>query len=384
MKLIYWVILLIVIFGIILMYFIANKILTPNNIENYLVGGNINNKKGACDLVGNKHAGHGGSEAIILITKNKPKHVYKIFPNFTNELWNNPKEVAKNHLREFDTEINIYKKLTTDLVDIGITPHIVKYLDDFYCEDSQQFFNDCPKSYLKFLKSKNTETHCENYYRSHPVKALQKKCKILELEYCDYSGSEFLMGIIKLPIKDIRRALDIFIFQILITIQLIKVKYPHFSHNDLFIRNILGQKITKKTFDYEYNGIKYRVEAERFNPKINDFGLSNLNKKYKQTNVLIDSDYKDIYLFILDIYHIIVDQAWYNKKLINRKKFELIREYFNSFFDINKIEEFTENHPWQMYWNWNQTLDPDFVKAINAKHPDWLLKNYFNIFAIYN
>lgn len=368
------------------MYLIINRILTSDNIEDYIVGGNKNNKKRSCDLVGKKRAGNGGSEAIILITSDKniknKKRVYKIFPNFTNELWSNPKEAAKNNLYTFNTEINICKKLTTELVETGITPHIVKYLGDSYCENPHQFFSDCPKSYIKYLKSKNNEIHCENYYRSHPIKALQKKCKIVELEYCDYSSAEFLMDIIKLPIREIRQALDIFIFQIIITVQLIKAKYPHFSHNDLFIRNILGQKITNKTFDYEYDGIKYRVEASRFNPKINDFGLSNLSEKYKQTHKLIDSDYKDIYLFILDVYHTIADQAWYNKKLINKKKFELIREYFNSFFDINKIEEFTENHPSQMYWNWNQTLDPEFVKVIKIKHPNWLLKNYFNKFII--
>jgi len=366
------------------MYFIVNRVLTPDHIENYLVGGN--NKK-VCNLVGKKHAGHGGSEAIILITGSKPKRVYKIFPNFTYKLWGNPKEATKYNLQAFATEINICKKLTSELVDTGITPHIVRYLGDSYCEDPQQFFNDCPKSYTKFLKSKNNEIHCENYYRSHPIKALQKKCKIVELEYCDYSAAEFIGDIIKLPIRDIKRALDVFIFQIIITVQLIKVKYPQFSHNDLFIRNILGQKITNKRFDYEYDGIKYRVEAHKFNPKINDFGLSNLSEKYKQTTILVDNDYKDIYLFILDIYHNISDRFWYNqkardKKIMNKKKFKSIRDYFNTFFDINKIEEFTEKHPRQMYWNWNQTLDPEFVKIIKVKHPDWLLKNYFNIFAV--
>lgn len=77
-------------------------------------------------------------------------------------------------------------------------------------------------------------------------------------------------------------------------------------------------------------------------------------------------------------YHTITDRFWYNEKLINDKKYKAIREYFKTYFDVDKVDEFTKKNMMHMYWNWNQTLDPEFVKVLKIKHPDWLIENYFN------
>jgi len=156
-----------------------------------------------------------------------------------------------------------------------------------------------------------------------------------------------------------------------------------FLHSGLSLVNVLGDKIPEnktgkpKYFNYTYRGTKYQVPAEKFNPKINDFDGTDFGEENSKIYKNMNTDYKDLYPFIFEVYRSITDKFWYREKLISDEKHALIKNYFNAYFDIDKVTKFTRNNLVDMYWNWNQTLDPEFVKTIGLKHPDWLLKNYF-------
>ena len=191
MKLIYWVILFIVLASIILAYFIMRKYLLDNNTvsvgDEFLGGAKKPNKKSSkksnkkvikkmsCDLVGTKLAGNGGSETIILVTNDKK--VYKIFPNFTYKTNTDEKEIADYHLEKYDKEIKACRRLTEEFLDTKLTPHIVRYIGEFYCDDPQKLFDDCPKPYANYLDTAKNKTHCGHYYEQHPVRTLHKNVK---------------------------------------------------------------------------------------------------------------------------------------------------------------------------------------------------------------
>ena len=61
------------------------------------------------------------------------------------------------------------------------------------------------------------------------------------------------------------------------------------------MRNIIGlrEKDNNNYYVYEFEDKTYYIPQKKFYPKINDFGITNLNEKYK-TIKLFKSEYKDI------------------------------------------------------------------------------------------
>lgn len=339
-----------------------------------------------CNLKGHKIADNAGSEAIILITKKN--EVYKIFPIFINEKYaENEKGAVNYYMKMFNTEIQICKVLTKNILDTGISEHLVRYIDDFECDNPRAFFKECPKSYPKYLDQQESTGTCDLYYRQYPVRKLyNKKCKILQMEYCDSSSLGYVNYIVKLPLKEVIERLDVLIFQVLFTIMSIKLKYPYFVHSDLFLRNVLGTQQDKeyikenKYINYKYKNLEFSIPRKPFFPKIGDFGYTNLNKAHKNDAQLYESDYRDIFPFLLHLYFHIGNLS-YNKKL-SAKKFEEIRNYFKSFFDIAEIDNYLNKHANSLLWNWDNVIDPEFVKALSIRHPNDLLKNHFKKYQV--
>jgi len=240
---------------------------------------------------------------------------------------------------------------------------------------------------MKLAEDQKTKM-CNQLYRSHPTKKLNNKYKVVEIEYCNYSCADFIRDVSKLPEIEMEKYLDIFFFQIIYTILSIQKIYPYFTHNDLFMRNILGvrEKDNQNYYTYDYNNKKYYVPQKIYYPKINDFGLSNLNNKYKDVK-LYKSQYKDIYNIIFDVYD---GQNLGSMSLTelcreNPDKIKFLKLYFSNYFNVDVICEYKTKSKQQMNRDWSNILDDEFLRSIQMKNPQDLLNNYFyNIFGKIN
>lgn len=227
----------------------------------------------------------------------KDNRVYKIFTlyNFISDL--DIEEHIKLQNKNVENEIKIYKLLTENIVNKNISNHIVKYIDSNECKNAKLLFKKCPRTYTEFLKlNKNNKTRmCETFFRDCPSVKLMDEYKVVEIEYCNYSCADFIRDVSKLSEIEMEKYLDIFFFQIIHTILSIQKVYPYFSHRDLFMRNIIGlrEKDNNNYYVYEFEDKTYYIPQKKFYPKINDFGITNLNEKYK-TIKLFKSEYKDI------------------------------------------------------------------------------------------
>lgn len=352
-----------------------------HNVHNvhYVMGGKV--KKCNIDKDDKILFGDGGSTAIILLSKNK---AYKVFTTF---VWTGmDKKKMDTYIVEqnkrVDNEIAIYKELTNNIINKNISQHFVKYYGESNCDNASKLFKDCPKynEFLKINKEKQNKL-CLNKYKNYPNLKLNEKYRVVEIEYCDYSCGDFIQDVSELGVLDMEKMLDIFFFQIAYTLVSVKKKYPYFSHNDLFMRNILGnkEKDNGNYYTYEINNKKYYVPQLKFFPKINDFGITNLNEKYRDGK-LFKSDVKDIYNILLDVYNggnvgakSLMELC---KDYENKKKF--LKKYFGNYFDVDIIDEYIANNKNIMDWSWNNILDEEFMKSTKIQSPEYLLDNYFN------
>jgi len=236
----------------------------------------------------------------------KDKRAYKIFTlyKYTSNL--KLDRDLKDQNERVKNEIKIYELITKNIINKNISIHFVKYIGSNKCNNAKRLFKKCPKSYIEFIKIAEDQKNklCNEYFRSYPQRTLNDKFQVIEIEYCEYSCADFIRDVSKLPEIEMEKYLDILIFQIIHTIMSVQKVYPYFTHNDLFLRNILGyrEKDNGNYYTYKFNNKIYYVPQKKFYPKINDFGLTNLNKDYKEVK-LYKSEYKDIYNIIFDIYN---------------------------------------------------------------------------------
>ena len=332
--------------------------------------------------------GDGGSSAIIVITKDKK--VYKIFTlyNFILDI-ELDKQIKDANIR-VNNEIKIYELITKNIINKNITDHFVKYISSNDCNNAKSLFQKCPKSYTEFLKlAKEQKTKmCESYFRGYPDKKVNDKYKVVEIEYCDYSCADFIRDVSKLPEIEMEKYLDIFFFQIIHTILSIQKIYPYFTHNDLFMRNILGlrEKDNNNHYEYKFNNKTYYVPQKKFYPKINDFGLTNLNAEYKDVK-LYKSLYKDIYCIIFDVYNggNLGSTSLSELCKDNPDKLKFLKLYFSNYFNVDVIDEYKTKSEKNMNWDWGNITDDEFLKSIEMKNPNDLMNDYFhNIFGKIN
>ena len=121
-------------------------------------------------------------------------------------------------------------------------------------------------------------------------------------------------------------------------------------------------------------------------PKINDFGITNINEKYKDIK-LYKSQYKDIYNILYDVYNggNFGSLSLTSLCIDNPDKLKFLKIYFSNYFNVDIIDEYSCKSKNEMDWNWNNILDDDFLKTLEMKNPIDLLNNYFyNIFSKIN
>ena len=348
---------------------------------------NKNNKKCSLNETDKILFGDGGSTAIIVI--NKDKKAYKFFTLYNFILDTKlPKKIKDNNIMVLN-EIKIYELITKNIINENISNHFVKYIKSHSCNNAKSLFKKCP-SYVEYLKlSKDQKSKmCKNYFKGYPNRVINDDYKVIEIEYCDYSSADFIKDVSKLPEIEMEKYLDIFFFQIIYTILSTQKIYPYFVHNDLFMRNILGlrEKDNGNYYTYKFNDKTFNIPQKKFYPKINDFGMTNLNDKYSDVK-LFKSLYKDIYCIIFDVYNggNLGSVSLTELCKENPDKLKFLKLYFSNYFNVNIIDEYREKSINEMNWNWNNTIDDEFLKSIEMKNPNDLLNNYFhNIFGKIN
>ena len=347
-----------------------------------------NSKKCSIDDTDKVLFGDGGSTAIIVITKNK--NVFKIFTlyDFTPDI-ELDKQIKNNNIR-VENEIKIYELLTKNIINKNISNHFVQYINSNDCNNAKSLFKKCPKSYVEFIKlaEEQKTKMCNNYFRGYPNRKINDNYKVVQIEYCDYSCADFIKDLSKLPEIEMEKYLDILFFQITHTIISVQKVYPYFTHNDLFMRNILGlrEKDNGNYYTYKFNNKTYYIPQKKFFPKINDFGMTNLNNEYKDIK-LYKSEYKDIYNIIFDIYNggNLGSTSLSELSKDNPDKLKFLKTYFSNYFNVDVIDNYKKTSKEQMNWDWNNILDNEFMKSIEMKNPNDLLNNYFhNIFSKIN
>ncbi len=321
--------------------------------------------------------GSGGSNTIIVITKNK--QAYKFFPFYYNKLSSNYAKSIEAEKKRTLNEIGIGKNLSKFIVDKGVSPHYVKFYGYNICTNINKLFSHCPH-FISHMLEKDKDILCKDLYKRYPIKIPDKEYFVLSMEYCDYSCDKFIEDIAKLPTSKIKYYLDIFFFQIYFTLLKTKQIFPMFFHRDLFIRNILGirEKKSSRYYRYHYKSDIFDVPVDLFLPKISDFGNSNLNEKYH--DVKLTKDYRvDFYNITWDIYDGACLGSTSLTKLVgsNKNKLEFIKKYFNTYFNTKRIDLLKKLNPLYMNTGWYNTFDKKFSTYINYKEPIYLFKKYF-------
>ena len=268
--------------------------------------------------------GSGGSKCIIALTCNR---AYKYFPSI---LWvsSETKENKNKIKNEAKFEIEVNKLLTKKIIKTKLSPHIITYYGDYICNKKPTFFKDCP-TYSKVLLSKNKISAKCNLITNRYPKISIAPTYILEMEKADNSLENEIKQISKKPFDKIKIFLDRIFFQIFYTLEQIKLVYPNYQHNDLFIRNILTKNsIYKKRVNdarpnringvkgacpcsyirYHYKNMTFDVPANGICIKLNDFGMNQINAKLYTKHKLnefkvITNPYRDYFAIIYDLYN---------------------------------------------------------------------------------
>ncbi len=337
--------------------------------------------------------GSGGSRTIIILTPNN--RVYKYFIIFKNKD-TDTKDSVKESLQKYQTEINIQKELTKNIVKKNISPHIVQYIDSLYCNLKPLFlFTKCP-SYKKILltkynSKKRVSPECSYLLRGHPV-FVKKGFLIEEMEYCQYGLGKIIKTSMRKSNKTLEYNLNRVLFQILYTLATIQKKYPDFVHHDLFMRNVLvtENSASKNEYIRYYFGKKYvfDVPANGFMCKISDFGLSNLNKKIHDTLKVVKSPHEDVFNIIYDIYNggnLGAESCMsIAEKRKNKKKIKFLDKYFSKFINIEIIKFIKKkDNDHMLSRDWKKFYDPELSKLLKVKNASEYLKYFSKIYPIH-
>jgi len=340
-----------------------------------------------CNLPPNAkiYFGSGGSDGIITVLDDR---AYKYFPFFATPYMNN--QEIKKQLNYNKYEISVIKELTKSFIKTNKTPHLIEYYGSGICNKiPTNIFSMC-KSYDEYLMDKKkAEKQCKLIVEKGYPRKLISPMYVLEMEKANNSLENQIESISKKKWDKIESFLDRLYFQVFFTLETIKLVYPNYKHNDLFIRNILTNNIeneNEKYIRYHYNNMVFDMPANGLFIKINDFGMNQLskefNKKNKINDPLIIDPYRDYFSIIYDVYNGGNLGGKSLKSLIkNKKKLKQIDKYFNQFIDIKNINKIIKNNKKKhLDWDWGKMGNSKLIKLFGLKKFDYYIKHFINIY----
>lgn len=332
--------------------------------------------------------GSGGSKCIIALLKDR---AYKYFPSLVYPEFESVQ--VKNDIKnDAKYEIEVIKLLTKKIIKPKLSPHIIAHYNNYVCNKIPTFFKDCPK-YTKLLMSKKKASKkCQLIAKAYPKKAIPPTY-ILEMEKADNSLGDEIKKISKKSFDKVKEFLDRIFFQIFYTLEQIKLVYPNYRHNDLFIRNILtincayDSKENCSYIRYHYKNMTFDVPANGISIKLNDFGMNQLNAQlYKKCKLngfkVIKNPYRDYFAIIYDIYNgANLGGNSLTSLIKNKSKLKKIDKYFNELINVKNIKKIIKNNNKQhLDWDWNSTYDNKVIKLFGLKPIKNYLKKYTKIY----
>jgi hypothetical protein len=207
---------------------------------------------------------------------------------------------------------------------------------------------------------------------------------VAHIEYCESDLNKELHKIIKKNKDKIKSFLDRILFQIFFSLEVIKETYPLFMHNDLFIRNIMIKNIENdnKFIRYKINNNYYDLPATGSMVKINDFGLTYINKQInkKKPFKCLSNDWFNI---LYDIYNgSNLGSSSLMSLTKNKEKQLFIKKYFSNFINIKIIDKIIKNHKKsELDWNWKITCDNELEKILLVKNTKEIFDYFYDIFS---
>ena len=348
-------------------------------IEQSQIGG----KKNICSLPKDAKLffGSGGSTGIIAIL---PKgNALKYFPVISASKYKKSKTDSQNDYNNY--EIQVIKELTKNVINKNLTPHIITYINDFKCNHSpNNIFKDCP-SYTEYLLSKKKSSKkCDLIYKGHPKIYGNSMC-VLEMEKAKSSLSDELVQISKKSWPSIESFLDKLIFQVFYTLESIKLVYPNYTHNDLFIRNILtkeNKQPQNSYFRYYYKKYVFDVPANGVFIAFNDFGMNVLNQTFLNKNNIKEkalvNPYREYFAILFDVYNggNLGGSSLY-KLIKDKDNLYKLDKYFKKFINVKVIKKIIKNNKKShLDWDWNKLYDKEFTELMNLNTTQEYI-NYF-------
>jgi len=333
--------------------------------------------------------GYSSNKSIIAVVKDK---VYKYFPLLIYSHMSNREIKESINYKRF--EIAVIKELTKKIINTRLSPHIIEYYNYYKCNEiPKNIFKLCP-SYSEYLFStKKINIECNFIYTGAK---LYKPMYVLEMEKANSSLNDEIIKIAKKKFEIIKIFLNRIFFQIFYTLENIKIIFPDYIHNDLFIRNILinnnnNNNNNNKYIRYHYKNNIFDLPANGLNIKISDFEGNQLNKIFGIKNnfspPIIKNPYQDYFSILYDVYNgnnNLGGNSLYNL-IKNKNKLIEIDKYFNNFMNISVIKKIIKNNQkYELDWKLNIiTLDPNIIKLIKLKNFDDLI-NYFSKIFLYD
>lgn len=329
--------------------------------------------------------GSGGSDGIIAVLDDK---AYKYFPLFVRPHMD--KNAIKDLLNDNKYEINVIRDLTKNFIKPNLTPHLIEYYNYGICNKiPTNIFRMC-KSYDEYLlEKKKSENQCKLIHEKVYPRQLVSPMYVLEMEKGTGSLENAIEIIAKKPWNKIAELLDRLYFQVFYTLETIRDVHPDYSHNDLFIRNILTKNIQDadgKYIRYHHNNMTWDVPANGLFIKLNDFGMNQISNKFNKVNKinipLIDDPYRDYFSILYDVYNGGNLGGKSLKSLMkNKLKLKQLDKYYNQFMDIKVINKIIKNNKKNhLDWNWGKTQDTNVVKLFGLKPFNKYLKHFLDIY----
>ena len=341
--------------------------------------------------------GSGGSSNLIIIGKlNDKKIVIKLVPHFKK------RPIQKKSPNNDIIEIVLYKYFTKKYILKNITPHIVGIYNHRYCSNLKKILPKCP-SMKTLLTKKNVKVSTICMFKDKSKRLFEKEYEVVLLEYCHTTIHDEMKKLLKRLInKKINFVIiEDFIyrvcFQIIYTLDCLQKNDKYFTHNDFFLRNILGvnEHIYRDNDYIEYiiHNKSFYLPANGFYSKINDFGYSVIYPKIKPNIVSKDTgpfswhlwkynDKKsDIYNFFYDFYDGSNFGATSTMELIKKLKIRSnyknkIKDIFNKFIKVNQIDKMNSINKYRLWSIWNISKY-DFLQKLVRTPKEYLLSNIF-------
>ena len=342
--------------------------------------------------------GSGGSSNLIVIGKfNDKKIVIKCVPHFK-------KDTLEKKARNNDiVEIVLYKYFTKKYLRRGITPHIVGIYNHKYCSNINNIFRNIKCPNLKDILTKKDIKKSKLCDFKNMDRFFEKEYELCLLEYCHTTIHDEMKKMLKKLInkKIYFIMVEDFIyrvhFQIIYTLACLQKNDKYFTHNDFFLRNILGVN------EYIYNDadyVKYKIynkifylPANGFYSKINDFGFTVIYPTIKPNTVRKDrgpmkskiwkpNDKKsDIFNFFYDFYDGSNFGAFSTieiaKKLkLNTRYKNRIKDIFKKFINVKQIDKMNSINKKRLGWTWNIS-SYDFLNKLVKTPKEYILSNIF-------